>query len=395
MPKVLIIVNRFNLGGITSNVCYLTKYLYPEYETLLIGGTNEKYEASSDYIVEKMGVQAIKIPEMVRSIGFKDIKAYIKIRNIIKQYKPDIVHTHASKAGVLGRLAAISCKVPVIVHTFHGHIFNSYFSKPITEAFRLLEKYLAKRTSGIVAISNIQKQELTEVYKIAPASKFHVIPLGFDLEEFRENIDKKRIRFRKKYDISDSDIAVSTVGRLVPVKNHKMFISAIKNVNMKTNKHVRGVIVGDGELKESLIAYAESLGLTYSTPEKQVKDSDLIFTSWIQDADFVFAGSDISALTSLNEGTPVSIIESQAANVPVVSTIVGGIRDIVIEGKTALLSASTDVDAFSENLLMLADNDELRYQMSVDGWEFVRERFHYTRLIDDMKNLYQELLSSK
>ena len=396
MPKVLRIINRFNLGGPTYNVSYLTKYMAPDYETLLVGGMNDKSEACSDYIVQKLGIHAIKISEMMRSInGYNDVVAYEKIKSIIKRYKPDIVHTHASKAGVLGRQAAISCGVPVIVHTFHGHIFNSYFNKYVTETFRKIEQHYAKRTSAIVAISDIQKYELSEIYKIAPPEKFRVIPLGFDLNRFQENKAMKRDAFRKQYDIADDEIAVSIVGRLVPVKNHRMFIDAIKKVKSKTNRKVRGIIVGDGDLRDGLLEYASLHGLTSSTPEHKVPNSDLIFTSWIKDADYVFAGSEISALTSLNEGTPVSIIESQAANVPVVSTIVGGIRDVVVEGKTALLSPTQNVDAFSENLLMLVENDEMRKQMSEDGWIFVRDKFHYTRLVNDMKNLYDELLANK
>ena len=396
MPKVLRIINRFNLGGPTYNVSYLTKYMAPDYETLLVGGMNDKSEACSDYIVQKLGIHAIKISEMIRSInGYNDMVAYEKIKNIIKRYKPDIVHTHASKAGVRGRQAAISCGVPVIVHTFHGHIFNSYFNKYVTATFKRIEQYYAKRSSAIVAISDIQKYELSEVYKIAPPEKFHVIPLGFDLIRFQENQAMKRDAFRKQYDIADDEIAVSIVGRLVPVKNHRMFIDAIRDVKSKTNRKVRGVIVGDGDLRNGLLEYASLHGLTSSTPEHKVPNSDLIFTSWIKDADYVFAGSEISALTSLNEGTPVSIIESQAANVPVVSTIVGGIRDVVIEGKTALLSPTQNVEAFSENLLSLIENDEMRKQMSEDGWIFVRDKFHYTRLVNDMKNLYDELLANR
>lgn len=396
MPKVLRIINRFNLGGPTYNVSYLTKYMAPDYETLLVGGMNDKSEACSDYIVQKLGIHAIKISEMMRSInGYNDVVAYEKIKSIIKRYKPDIVHTHASKAGVLGRQAAISCGVPVIVHTFHGHIFNSYFNKYVTETFRKIEQHYAKRTSAIVAISDIQKYELSEIYKIAPPEKFRVIPMGFDLNRFQENKAMKRDAFRKQYDIADDEIAVSIVGRLVPVKNHRMFIDSIRKVKSLTNKKVRGIIVGDGDLRDGLLEYASLHGLTSSTPEHKVPNSDLIFTSWIKDADYVFAGSEISALTSLNEGTPVSIIESQAANVPVVSTIVGGIRDVVVEGKTALLSPTQNVDAFSENLLMLVENDEMRKQMSEDGWIFVRDKFHYTRLVNDMKNLYDELLANR
>ncbi|MCF0206681.1 MAG: glycosyltransferase [Bacteroidales bacterium] len=394
MPKALIIINRFNLGGPTFNVSYLAKYLPPDYDTLLIGGMNDKSEACSDYIVQKLGIHALKISEMIRSInGYNDVVAYNKLKEIIKRYKPDVVHTHASKAGCLGRLAAANCKVPVIVHTFHGHIFNSYFNKAVTNTFIGIERYLAKKTTAIIAISEMQKNELANTYKIAPAEKFRVVPLGLDLERFQENKQEKRDSFRKQYQIEDDDIAVSIVGRLVPIKNHRMFIDAIKNVKQNTRRKVRGVIVGDGELRQELVNYTISTGLTCSTPELFVKDADIIFTSWIKDADYVFAGSDISALTSFNEGTPDSLIESQATNTPVVSTDVGGIRDIVVEGETALLSKSKDLETFSRNLETLVNNDQLRAEMSEKGWDFVKTRFHYTRLVQDTRNLYDELLS--
>ncbi len=168
MIKVLRIINRFNLGGPTYNAAYLTKYLPSEYETLLVGGVAEKHEADSLHIVKSLNIEPIILPEMSRSIHpLNDWKAYFKLRKIIKQFRPDIVHTHASKAGLLGRLAAIHENVPVIVHTFHGHIFHSYFHPLVTKTFLNIERYLAKRTSAIVAISELQKRELSQVFKVA------------------------------------------------------------------------------------------------------------------------------------------------------------------------------------------------------------------------------------
>ncbi len=161
MPKVLRIINRFNLGGITYNVTYLSKYMAPEYETMLIGGDKEPGEDSSTFIPEQLGLKPILIPEMKRAISWKDDKAaYNRIKQIIKEFKPDIVHTHASKAGAVGRLAAFNQKVPVVVHTFHGHVFHSYFGAAKTQVYKSVERYLAKKSSAIIAISEKQKQEL-------------------------------------------------------------------------------------------------------------------------------------------------------------------------------------------------------------------------------------------
>lgn len=393
MPKVLRIINRFNLGGPTYNVAYLSKYLAPEYETLLVGGIQDKNEASSNYITSKLGLEPIILDEMQRDInGVNDIIAYRKISKIIKDFKPDIVHTHASKAGFLGRYAAINNNVPVIVHTFHGHIFHSYFNKYKTWFFKSIERTLAKNTSKIIAISNKQLHELAEIHQIAPKEKFTVIPLGFDLERFQDNYDNKRESFRKEYNIASNEIAISIVGRLVPVKNHSLFIKAIKYAKENTNKKIRAFIVGDGDLGNDLKEYCTQLGLSYNDNENKNKVSDICFTSWIKDADYVFAGSDIVALTSLNEGTPVSLIEAQATNKPIISTSVGGIEDVVLKGKTALLSPNNELLPFAENLCTLINDDKLRFEMAQSGYEYVKQRYHYTRLVNDMKELYQSLL---
>ncbi len=395
MPKVLRIINRFNLGGPTYNVAYLSKYMAPDYETLLVGGMNDDHEACSDYIIKKLGIHAITIPEMMREIGYNDMVAYYKIKAIIKRYKPDIVHTHASKAGYLGRKAAASLNVPVIIHTFHGHIFHSYFNKYTTAVFKKLERDLAKSSTAIIAISDIQKQELCNIHKIASEDKFSVIPLGFDLDRFQDNYLEKRAYFRKKYGISDDEIVISIVGRLVEVKNHPLFIRSIAEVKKRTTKKVKAMIVGDGQLRGSLTDLAVSLGLKCSSPESPIEGADIVFTSWIQDADIVFAGSEITALTSFNEGTPVSLIEAQAANTPIVSTNVGGIEDVVIKGKTALLAENNNLEDYSNKLLELIENDNLRNEMASSGWDFVKGKFHYSRLVNDMKCLYDELLSHK
>jgi glycosyltransferase involved in cell wall biosynthesis len=253
---------------------------------------------------------------------------------------------------------------------------------------------MANVSDAIVAISELQKKELSEIHKIAPAEKFRVIPLGFDLDRFQENYQIKRDIFRHSYNISNDDIVVCIVGRLVPVKNHKLYIRSFAEAKKKASRRIRGVVVGDGELRKSLTALAESLNLTCSSPEQPKIDADIIFTSWIKDADIVLAGSDITALTSYNEGTPVSLIEAQAANTPIVSTNVGGIEDIVISGKTALLTKNDDVEDFTDKLVTLIEDDNLRADMANYGWKFVKNRFHYSRLVHDMKELYGELLSA-
>jgi glycosyltransferase involved in cell wall biosynthesis len=394
MPKVLRIINRFNLGGPTYNAAYLSRYMAPEYETLLIGGAREESEENSEYIVRNLGLDPIIIPEMRRSINpLYDIKALKKIKQIIKDFKPDIVHTHASKSGALGRKAAYELKVPVIIHTFHGHVFDAYFSNFKAGFYKRIERKLAEKSSCIIALSENQKNDLAHKFKICGEDKIVIIPLGFDLSRFQEDMTFKRARFREEYCIDDDETAIGIIGRVVPIKNHSLFLRAISNLANNTNKKIRAFIVGDGEERHKMENMAQSLGLTWTSDPTRACDKDqVMFTSWIKDIDCVNAGMDIIASTSLNEGTPVSLIEAQASNKPIVSTKVGGIENIVLPGKTALLSDVTDEDLFTKHLISLVNDIDYRSQFALHGWEHVKQKFHYTRLVSDMSALYKTLL---
>lgn len=395
MPRILRILNRFNLGGPTYNAAYLTKYMEPEFETLLVGGSNDQSEKNSEFIVSNLGIKPVIISQMRREISpAKDYQAFKAIKKIINEFKPDIVHTHASKAGALGRQAAASCKVPVIIHTFHGHVFDSYFNHWKSSFYKRLERMLASKSSGIIAISEKQKDDLVNKYRICENDKVKVIPLGFDLGKFREDTLMKRLEFRKKYLLEEDEIAIGIIGRLVPIKNHSLFLNAFNNIRNKSNKKIRAFIVGDGECMQKLQGEATNLGIDFVNGVEPYKKASLTFTSWLTDMDVVNAGMDIIALTSLNEGTPVSLIEAQASGKPIVSTKVGGIENVVDPGKTALLSASNNTEEFTEKLCELVENENLRKEFSANGWNFVGEKFHYTRLVKEMSSFYYEKLKN-
>lgn len=395
MPRVLRIINRLNLGGPTLNVAYLSKHLSPDYETLILSGKRDKSEKNSAFLMKKMGLQPKYVPQMRRAINpMRDRSAYRKMRRIIRDFKPDIVHTHAAKAGAIGRYAALREKVPVIVHTFHGHVFHSYFNRWKTNTFLNIERFLARKTDRIIAISELQKRELTEEHHVCPPDKVTVIPLGFDLQRFTDGVPEKRKRFRQRFKIEDDEVAVGIIGRIVPVKNHALFIKGLASVLKRTSKKVRAFIVGDGDLRHQVERLARSLNIphTYGAPPKEV--APLTFTSWVTEIDEVNAGLDVVALTSLNEGTPVSLIEAQAANKPIVATRVGGIEDVVIEGETALLSEVDDLPGFSSNLLRVIEGNGLNGGLP-RGSEFVNTRFNYKRLVADTLDLYNQLLAEK
>src|SRR4051812_12753206 len=392
--RVLRIINRFNLGGPTYNVAYLSKYLPADFETLLVGSAKDDSEESSDFIVNNLGLKPIIIEEMQRSINLKkDWIAYNKLKQIIQEFKPDIVHTHASKAGTLGRLAASSCGVPFIIHTFHGHVFHSYFGKLKTTFYKTIERFLARKSTIIIAISEKQKEELTSIHRICDPEKVVVIPLGFDLSKFQLNQEEKRKHFRDKYHVADDELVISIIGRLVNVKNHSLFLEGIKRVSERTSQKIRAFIIGDGENRALIESKAKSLGLVFSDATQSSDKTILTFTSWIKDIDIALAGSDIITLTSFNEGTPVSLIEAQAANKPIVSTNVGGIENVVLTDITALLCENNNLDEFTHQLLKITESNGLRQKMAEEGWKHVKEKFHFTRLVNDMEQMYRKLLN--
>lgn len=388
--RVLRIVNRFNLGGPVYNVTFLSAFLPNEFETLLCGGKHEKGEGDALFIPESYGLNPQIIESFQRSVNpLKDRVAVKEIREIIRKFKPHIVHTHASKAGAVGRLAASKEHVPIIVHTFHGHVFHSYFGKFKTFIYRFAERKLAKKTDAIIAISEIQKTELVSKYKISKADKFRVIPLGFDLRRFKENKEQKRTEFRSKYGIEENELVIGIVGRLVPIKNHDLFIDAVKIASQTTEQKVKAVIIGDGERREELELMAKK------AEEESNGKLKFVFTSWIKNVDQALPGLDLLLLTSFNEGTPVSLIEAQAAGVPLISSDVGGVRDVINQNETGFVIAGFHVEKFAETIVELGNDRELRQRMSQNGWNFVEHKFSYTRLVNDMSVLYHELLKKK
>ena len=396
MPRVLRILNRLIIGGPSKNAIYLSRYMQPDFDTLLVIGGKEDHEQDADFLATTNNIDPTCIPEMKRSISpYNDWAAYNKLKKLIKEFKPDIVHTHAAKSGALGRLAAKHSNVPVIVHTFHGHIFHSYFNSVKTNFFIRTERYLAGLSDAIVAISDVQKKELSGDFKIAAEHKFSVIPLGLDLDNFIINQEEKRNKFRTEFGLGDDIVAIGIIGRLVPIKNHSLFIKGLKYVLDNTSVKIKAFIIGDGESRMAIEQMANDIGIKYTKQTDATHPHSLIFTSWRTDIDTIFAGLDVIALTSLNEGTPVSLIEAQAAGKPIVSTRVGGIADVVLENKTALLSEITDEKTFSNNLLHLVNDAELRKKFSSAGKDHVVSKFSYHRLVNDMSGLYNDLLDKK
>lgn len=391
--KVLRILNRFNVGGPVYNATYLTKYLNSDlYETLLIGGKPEKHEQSADYILNDLKVSFRQLKFMRRAISpLFDSISLIQIIIIIYKYKPNIIHTHAAKSGLLGRIAALFYYKKIkVVHTYHGNVFEGYFSNFKNRILLFIERFLATKSTKIIAISKLQGEDLFYKYKICEKEKIEIVPLGFDLNRFTENTNSKREKLRKECNVKSGTVLITIVGRVVPIKNHQLFIDVINYCKNKSTRNIKALVVGDGSEIEKIIDYVINNKLSYSYKDLN-KECDVLFTSWRSDIDSVLSASDIVCLTSLNEGTPVSIIESMASETASISTNVGGVSDI-IENNISGIVCSNEVKDYGENLLKIIEDNNLRLKLAKNGKSISLENYNYNRLVSNMESIYQKII---
>ena len=402
--KILRIIARLNVGGPARHVVWLTERLNDEeFESVLIAGTVPKGEESMNYVAEEHGVRPLFIEEMSRELSPKDLISLFKVFAEIRRQKPDIVHTHTAKAGTVGRGAAFLYRLLTlgrrkvrVVHTFHGHVFHSYYGKLKTSIFITIERLLARfATDKIIVISPQQFHEIHEEVGIGRRDQFEVIPLGIDLDAFKAS-DEDRQSFRDENGIKSEDVLVGFVGRLTEIKDVSLYlqVAALAREAMASGK-LRFAIVGDGHLRQDLEDEARKLGIGES----------ILFLGNRTDINSVYAGLDIVALTSRNEGTPLSLIEAMAARRPVISTMVGGVRDLVgpaVEEKDGfrVCERGVGIDSrspaeYMKGLIYLAENERLRKSLGEKGREFVEAEYSKDRLVRDIAQLYRTLVADR
>ncbi|MGH8069237.1 MAG: glycosyltransferase family 4 protein [Candidatus Entotheonellia bacterium] len=383
--KVLRVIARLNIGGPAVHVVLLTADMdRARFDSILVSGSENPGEGSMlDYALSH-GVQPVILPEIVGefSLGPRELKALVRLYHVIRRERPHIVHTHTAKAGFIGRLAARLAHVPVIIHTFHGHVLHGYYSSLKTHLLRRMERGLAYLTDCIIAVSEGVKQDLV-AYGVAAAEKIQVVPLGLELEPFFNGHEEKGV-FRRECHLNGVQRLVGIVGRLFPIKNHRLFLDAAALVAQQ-EPAAHFVIVGDGVLRSDIERHARSLGLA----------DRVIFTGWRRDLPHIYNDLDVLAVTSNNEGTPVSAIEAMAAGCPVVATKVGGLPDLIREGETGYLVPPGDARAVATALLRVLHQPGMARRMGETGRMAVRERFSAQRLITDMEQLYLGLLERK
>ncbi len=421
--KILRIFSRLNIGGPAIHTILLTAGLNNNgFESVLVKGSEDSFEGSMmDYALEK-GIEPIVIPEMGKTISLKeDLKALLKIYRLIVKENPHIVHTHTAKAGTLGRGAAVLVNLRsslvkgfkkkflfnrfttwdyqskiILVHTFHGHVFYGYFNRFISTIFIRIESFLALFTNKIITLSKKQREEIIG-FHIGDRNKVVLLPLGLELKKFL-SIDQYKDRLRRELGAPYNTRLVAIVARLVPVKNHKMFIDAVEMLRSDSSiQEVKFLIIGDGELRIELERYVYNKGLC----------DDILFLGFRKDMEKIYSGLDIVVLTSLNEGSPVALIESMAAELPFIATNVGGVADLVDSEDErvnmrelqyrvtdcGILIESGDIKGLAIAMRKLLQDDDLRRRMGMNGRKKVYPKYDVSRLLIDMEKFYNNLVS--
>jgi glycosyltransferase involved in cell wall biosynthesis len=410
--KVFRLIARLNTGGPARHVVWLTAGLpEDEFETVLVCGTVPPGEGDMSYFAAENGVEPRIIPEMSRELSPKDVVSLWKVYRQICRDKPHIIHTHTAKAGTLGRVAGFFYKwlTPAalvgrprrvrFVHTYHGHVFHSYYGRAKTLFFLTVERVLAfLATDRILVLSEQQRREIHEAFKVGRAAQFRIVPLGIDLQIFQNRQERRHI-LREELKADDDEILVGIVGRLTEVKNHSLFLRAAKLWQERQNENsprVRFVIIGDGHLREPLEKEAVELGLT---------DKTLVFAGERKDPHVFYPALDVVALTSHNEGTPLTLIEAMANARPVISTAVGGVADLLGTkqfsaekfeiAERGIAVEPNNSEAFYAGLKEIVENHRLRDKLSNVGEVFITKNYSKKRLLADIENLYRELLQPK
>lgn len=408
--KILRIIARLNVGGPARHVVLQTKDLQDdEFQSWLIAGSVPEGEEGMNYLADESGVKPIYISEMSRELSPKDVVSLFKIYREIRRIRPDILHTHTAKAGTVGRIAGLIYRWltwrtfigkprPLkVVHTFHGHVFHSYYGWLKTRLFIAIETLLAMTaTDKIIVISDQQFDEIHKKFGIGRARQFETIPLGIDLRPFKDSVAVRK-DFRKEIGAREDEFLVGFVGRLTEIKNLSLLLKAARVFNTNCFNglpRVKFLIVGDGHMRAGLEAEASDLGL----------DGRVVFLGNRTDTEVVYSGLDAVALTSLNEGTPLSLIEAMASGRAVISTAVGGVVDLLgtareeIDGfaiyERGVGTESNSVEGFANGLAHLVKNEQLRLDMGCRAKEFVVANYSKDRLVGDTKRLYRRLVNN-
>lgn len=382
--RVLRAITRLNIGGPAIHAILLTRGLQNEkFSSILVTGLEGPHEGSMRDLASKHGVTPLVLRELGREVSpLNDLRAMLAMYRLIRRGRPHIVHTHMAKAGTAGRVAARLARVPIVVHTFHGHTFHSYWGPVKSAVFLQIERTLGAMTDRVIAVGDAQKVDIAS-YGVAPLSKIQTIPLGLEIESLLE-ADQHRGRLRAELGVGSDSPLIGIVARLVPIKAHEVFLEAASIIRAASPESTF-LIIGDGERRAELEALARQLGVADATR----------FLGWRDDMREVYADLDVVTLCSNNEGSPVALIEALAAARPVVSTRVGGVPNVVHDGESGLLVPPRDPGALAEGVITLLRDPARAAQLGLAGRKAVFPKHASTRLVLDVERLYLDLAREK
>jgi len=384
--KVARIIARLNVGGPARQACDLHAQLPDSFQSVLITGQLAEGEGDMSFLLSS-SENLYRVNSMSRSISpWSDLRAFLEIVSILRRERPDIVHTHTAKAGLLGRLAATVTGVPIRVHTYHGNVFQGYFSPLTSRVFLALERLLGKLTTRVIAISESQAEDLGQRFRVVRQEKIVLIKTGFDLFSFAQC--NRGPATRERLGVQPDEFLVLWAGRMAPIKNVDLLAAVIRAA--QGNKRLRFLVAGQGPESEKFDS------LTGNCPS-------LIRTGWYSPMTDIVSACDAALLTSHNEGTPATLIEAMSAGKPFVATEVGGVRDLAVgplrrgvggvaEARNGFLTAP-DPEMLLGCLERLAADAELTRTMGKCGQQFAMEMHSADRLRDEIEDLYFRLVA--
>ena len=385
--RIARVVTRFGVGGVERHVSALTANLnHEKFRSWLICGRAEKNERECPEFARDAGVEPVFIESLRRNLGIWDVNASFTLHRVLKRIQPQIVETHQSKAGALGRSMArltfgSNGQRPRLIHTFHGHQFNGYFKGPVARAFILIERWLARLTDMIVTVTPTIRRQLINEYQIVDASRVRVVPLGFDFS-WLNDICRERGWLRARLGVDDSTVLFGAVGRFAPIKNTELLLRSFARMMREHRVDARLILIGDGEMRNRLESLARELSIS----------DQVLFAGWVLDRAKIFCDLDVTCLSSHNEGSPLCLIESIAAGVPVVATNVGGVADVTSSELDGELIEPGNEEAYAAALARAA---ERRRRVPHQRSAALRDFYSIRRLIGDMESIYSELLDGK
>jgi glycosyltransferase involved in cell wall biosynthesis len=382
--RIARVIARLNVGGPAWHAILLTARMdKTRFSTTLITGVPRENEGDLTWAARVRGIEPVVIPELRRTIHpARDLVALGRLVQVFRRLRPDVVHTHTAKAGALGRVAARLSGVPVCVHTFHGHVLDGYFSPATTRLFLQIERALARLSDRVITVSP-RLRDAVLAMGIGRPEQVEVVPLGLELDRFHHPRSRGG-GLRTRFGLPPDTPLLGIVGRLVPIKDHPTLFKALTLLDAGSQAtHL--VVVGDGERREALQGLAYHLGLA----------SRIRFLGWRNDLEAILGELDVVVCCSQNEGTPVALIEAMAAGVPVLSTDVGGVGDLIVHGETGWLVPPEDPPALAEAIRALLVDPALRARLAASARTVALQRHGVDGLIQRMEALYTGLLMER